>query len=84
MYEELKVLRQQVKTELELLQAKTTSQSDKVTTLTERIADTLTKQWEGMTDLLKTETTSILEAAYEEFKEVNDQLVHCYEPLPGR
>jgi len=79
LYEELKVLRQQVKAELELLQAETTFQSEKVTTLTECIADTLTKQWEGMTDLLKTETTSIAEAASKEFKEVNDQLVQLHE-----
>jgi len=78
LYEELKVLRQQVKAELESLQAETTSQSQQVTTVTERIADTLTKQWEGMTDLLKTETTSIVEAACKEFKEVNDQLVHLH------
>jgi len=79
LYEELKVLRQQVKAELELLRAETTSQSEKVTTLTERIADTLTKQWEGMTDLLKTDTTSIAEAARKDFKEVNDQLVQLHE-----
>ena len=43
LYEELKVLKQQVKAELELLQAETTSQFEKITTLAERIADTLTK-----------------------------------------
>jgi len=68
-----------VKAELKLLQAETISQSKKVTTLTEGIADTLTKQWEGMTGLLKTETTSIIEAARKEFKEVNDQLLQLHE-----
>ena len=68
-----------MKAELKLLQAETISQSKKVTTLTEGIADTLTKQWEGMTGLLKTETTSIIEAARKEFKEVNDQLLQLHE-----
>jgi len=44
LYKELKVLRQQGQAELELLQAESTSQSEKVKTLTDRIADTLTKQ----------------------------------------
>jgi len=68
-----------VEAELELLQGENTSQSEKVKTFTDRIADTLTKQWEGMTNLLKTETTSIVEAAHKEFKEVNDQLVQLHE-----
>jgi len=68
-----------VKAELELLQAESISQSEKVTTLTERIADTLMKQGEGMIDLLKTETTSIMEAACKKFKEVNDKLVQLHE-----
>jgi len=79
LYEELKVLRQQVQAELEVLQAESTSQSEKVKTLTDQIADTLTKQWEGMTNLLKTETTSIGEAACKEFKEVNNQLVQLHQ-----
>ena len=79
LYGELKILRQQVQAELELLQAENTSQSDKVKTLTGQIADTLTKQWEGMTSLLKTKTTSIIEAACKEFKEVNEQLVQLHE-----
>ena len=79
LYKELKVLRQQVKAELELLQPEITSQSQKVTTLTARIADTETNQWEGITNLLKTKTISVIEAAHKEFKEVNDQLEKLYE-----
>jgi len=79
LYRELKIRRQQVQAGLELLQAENTSQSEKVKTLTGHIADTLTKQWEGMTNLLKTEATSIIEPAHKEFKEVNKQLVQLYE-----
>jgi len=79
LYGELKILRQQVQAELELLQAENTCQSEKVKTLTGQIADTQMKQWEGMTNLLKTETTSIVEAACKEFKEVNEQLAQLHE-----
>jgi len=44
LYRELKILRQQVQAELELLQAENTYQSKKVKTLTGQIADTLRKQ----------------------------------------
>ena len=72
LYRELKILKQVVQAELELLQGENTSQSEKVKTLTGQIGHTLTKQWEGMTNLLSTETTSIVEAACKEFKEVSE------------
>jgi len=62
-YNDLNTLRDQVKAEMGALLATSSIQTEKVHTLTEQISTALIKQWEDLTKVIKSETTTIVDGA---------------------
>jgi len=61
------------------LLATSSTQTEKVHTLTEQISTVLTKQWEDLTKVIKSETTTIVAGAKERFDQVNEDLIKLYD-----
>jgi len=78
-YNDLNTLRDQVKAEMGALLATSSTQTKKVHTLTEQISTALTKQWEDLTKVIKSETTTIVDSAKERFDQVNEELIKLYD-----
>jgi len=74
-YNDLNTLPDQVKAEMGALLATSSTQNEKVHTLTEQISTALTKQWEDLTQVIKSETTTIVDGAKERFDQVNEELI---------
>jgi len=79
MYNDLNTLRDQVKAEIVGLLATSCTQTEKVHTLTEQISGALTTQWEDLTKLRKSETTTIVAGTKERFDQVNQELITLYD-----
>jgi len=71
-YNDLNTLRDQVKAEMAALLATSSTQTEKVHRLTEQILEALTKQWEDLTKVIKSETITIVDGAKERFDQVNE------------
>jgi len=78
-YNDLNTLRDQVKAGMGALLATSSSQTEKVHTLTEQLSTALTKQGEDLTKVIKSETTTIVDGAKERFDQVNEELIKLYE-----
>jgi len=78
-YNDLNTLREQVKAEMGALLATSSTQTEKVHTLTEQISTALTKQWEDLTKLIESETTTVVDGAKERFDQVNKELIKLYD-----
>jgi len=76
---DLNTLRDQVKAEMGALLATSSTQTEKVHTFTEQISTALTKQWEDLTKVIKSETTTIGDGAKERFDQVNKELIKLYD-----
>jgi len=61
------------------LLATSSTQTEKVHTPTEQISTALTKQWEDLTKVIKSETTTIVDGAKERFDQVNEELIKLYD-----
>ena len=70
-YNDLNTLQDQVKAEMAALLATSSTQTEKVHTLTKQISRALTKLWEDLTKVIKSETTTIVDDAKERFNQVN-------------
>jgi len=77
-YNDLNTLRDQVKAKIEALLATSSTQTEKVHTLIKQISTALTKQWEDLTKVIKSETTTIVDGAKERFDQVNEELIKLY------
>jgi len=66
-YDELTILRQQVKDEIAALKGEATGQKEAVETLTDKIKATLVIQWEALIKKLGEENNKIIGAAQPEF-----------------
>jgi len=60
------------------LLATSSTQTEKVHTLTKQISRALMKQWEDLTKVIKSETTTIVDGAKERFDQVNQELIKLY------
>ena len=78
-YNDLNTLRDQVKPEMGALLATSSTQTKKVHTLTEQICTALTKQWEDLTKVIKSEITTLVDGTKERFDQVNEELVKLYD-----
>jgi len=79
MYNDLNTLQDQVKAEMAALLATSSTQTEKVHTVTEQISGTLSKQWEDQTKVVNSETTTIIDGAKERFDHVNQELIKLYD-----
>jgi len=61
------------------LLATSSTQTEKVSPLTEQISTALTKQWEDLTKVIKSETTTVVDGAKERFDQVNKELIKLYD-----
>jgi len=61
------------------LLATSSTQAEKIHTLTEQISTALTKQWEDPTKVIKSDTTTIVDGAKESFDQVNEELIKLYD-----
>jgi len=78
-YNDLNTLQDQVKAEMAALLTTSSTQTEKVHTLTEQISGALTKQWEDLTKVIKSETTTMVDGAKERFDQVNQELIKLYD-----
>jgi len=78
-YNDLNTLRDQLKAEMAALLARSSTQTEKVHTLTEHISGALTKQWEDLTKVIKSETTTIVDGAKERIHQANQELIKLYD-----
>ena len=74
----MNTLRDQVKAEIATLLATSSTQTEKVHTLTEQISGVLSKQWEDLTKVIKSETTIVVDGVKERFDQVNQELIKLY------
>jgi len=61
------------------LLATSSTQTEKVHTLTEKISRALTKQWKELTKVIRSETTTIVDGTKERFDQVNQELIKLYD-----
>jgi len=78
-YNDLNILRDQVKAEIGALLATSSTQTEKFHTRTEQLSISLTKQWEDLTKVIKSETTTIVDGAKERFDQVNQEHIKLYD-----